>query len=242
MKYYIISSFIVILLIVYLFYYIYKFSYQVYFENKNIYPNKFRPCNYNHLILNNKQLKETNELLLELYKFFDENNIDYFAIGGTLIGAVRNGGFLPFDDDIDIGILSKDAYKIINYSNDDYYFEEIFFGYKFKKRNSETFIDVFIFEYTNNQYKIINGSWPEHSFESFDEIFPLLTVQFSEHDIKIPNKYKIYLDRSFPDWETTIKIDCGHYSNQCTYEKHNIPKEFSVDYDNSKYMCYSKLT
>jgi hypothetical protein len=234
MKYYTFLLIIIILLIIYLFYYIYQRS-----KNNAI---QFIPCDYKHLILNKKQLKETSNLLLELYKFFDENNIDYFAIGGTLIGAVRNGGLLPFDDDIDIGILSDDVDKIINYSDDNYYFEEIFFGYKFKKRNSETFIDVFIFEYKNNQYQIIDDHWVEHSFKSYDEIFPLRTVQFSELQVKIPNKYKIYLDRSFPNWDTTIKVDCGHYSDECTYEKHNIPNEFNVEYDNSKYLCYSKFT
>ena len=237
MKYYIILL-IIILLITYLIYYTHQFS-KTYSGNN---PNKFTPCNYEHLVLSNKQLKETRKLLLKLYSFFDENNIDYFAIGGTLIGAVRNGGLLPFDDDIDIGILSDDVDKIISYSDDNYYFEEIFFGYKFKKRNSDTFIDVFIFEYKNDQYQIINDNWVDHSFHSIDEIFPLLTVQFSEYKIKIPNKYKTYLDRSFPNWDTTIKVDCGHYSDQCTYDKHNIPTEFNVDYDNSKYMCYSKLT
>ena len=56
---------------------------------------------------------EQKKLLLEMLSYVDkicrDNNINYSMIGGSLIGAVRHHGYIPWDDDIDI-ILTKDNY------------------------------------------------------------------------------------------------------------------------------------
>ncbi len=63
-------------------------------------------------VLKRLQDAET-EILLVVDNVCRENGIDYFLMAGNLLGAVRHGGFIPWDDDTDIGMAWEDYCKFI---------------------------------------------------------------------------------------------------------------------------------
>lgn len=51
------------------------------------------------------------EILKETIKVFEKNGIRYVVSDGTMLGAVRHKGFIPWDDDVDLSIPRSDYEK-----------------------------------------------------------------------------------------------------------------------------------
>lgn len=72
--------------------------------------------------------KEYKKVLVNILRYFDElcrnNNIKYSLIAGSMIGAVREGGIIPWDDDIDVILMPEEYIKLLhvlkNERNDTY--------------------------------------------------------------------------------------------------------------------------
>lgn len=67
-------------------------------------------------VLTETETKALQKISLDMLLFFDDfckkNNLTYFLCGGGCIGAVRNGGFIPWDDDIDVFMPRPDYERL----------------------------------------------------------------------------------------------------------------------------------
>lgn len=78
------------------------------------------------------ELRKLQHRMLEMLEYFDsfckENNVKYWLSSGSCLGAIRHGGFIPWDDDMDIEMLREDYEKFIalrkEFNNDNFVIQD----------------------------------------------------------------------------------------------------------------------
>ena len=48
-------------------------------------------------------------ILKDFIKFCEKNNLTYYIYAGSMLGAIRHNGFIPWDDDLDV-VMFRDDY------------------------------------------------------------------------------------------------------------------------------------
>ena len=127
------------------------------------------------------------ELELDILKEFDricrENGLSYTVAGGTMIGAVRHKGFIPWDDDIDVGMSVGDYRKFCRIAQKQ-------LGEKFFFQNSYTDMwDVSIAKIRMNGTTAIEEGAEKYNYHQgiWIDIFPMTGVKDSDRWIKLMN-------------------------------------------------------
>lgn len=119
------------------------------------------------------QRSEVQEIIWNIMKvvkeYLDKNDIPYFLLAGSLLGAVRHKGFIPWDDDIDIGIPRK-QYELLlkNIENDlpEYLSLKTFY-------NDQNYYYCFARIVDNRHHTLRTGSEMERTEPIWVDIFPL---------------------------------------------------------------------
>ncbi len=146
------------------------------------------------------------EMLLLIDKICKENDIKYFVDFGTMLGAVRHKGFVPWDDDLDIMMPRPDYMRFQEIAlkglPEPYYFQCIYNNgaWMFSKvRNTNTTG----FEINYNTPKMHHGLWVD--------IFPLDSVPDSSENSKLifAMTYIIYLMAFSPDAVSKMRKEKG---------------------------------
>lgn len=124
-------------------------------------------------------------ILVKIDEICRKNGINYFLFGGTLLGAVRHKGFIPWDDDIDISMLREDYDKLAHIiQNKDY-------GLNFLRieENPDTIYPYGKICDTSTEIEEINFKKVK-GYGVFVDVFPFDFLPENEHErAKLKRKY-----------------------------------------------------
>lgn len=127
--------------------------------------------------LRKAQLYITNEIK----RICDLHNIHFFLDCGTLIGAVRHGGFIPWDDDIDLGMLREDYEKFLTIAPKEIGTEFIIDNYTTNPDYALVFSKIRL---KGTKYIEAKGSpFAKHN-EIFVDIFPYYEISDNDRERK----------------------------------------------------------
>jgi phosphorylcholine metabolism protein LicD len=198
---------------------------------------KFNSNHNENLII--AQKKMTN-MFYEFNRICDKYNLNYWCIGGTFVGTIRHNGWVPWDGDIDVGMLHDDYKKFKEYAKSELpktmaLFDSSINGLsRIRDLYSQYIdslddinhqglqIDIFLYDikYENNKkvVKFIGSndfmeSYKENVFD-YDDVFPLVKGTFENIQVNIFNKYKKLSKHIFGDYPPPMPNEEKRYTHE----------------------------
>jgi len=202
-------------------------------------------------------IRKSQKIMTQMLKKFDQvctkYNLKYWAIGGTLIGAVRHAGWIPWDGDIDVGMTEKDYNKLKKIieselpeeyffqtkENDKYYTSPINkIRYKYawysdgdpKRWHHGIQLDIFVLDNNGNIPGLPSDGDRPRIYKRKDIqsiLFPVKRLPFEDTTVWVPNNYEKYLTLwlgSYPPKILSLK-KCATHEGRISFDVPKLWKE-----------------
>ena len=144
-------------------------------------------------------------ILNDIDKFCKKNKINYWIDCGTMLGAARHGGYIPWDDDIDVGMLREDYDKFLKTYN------------KQAKR-----------------YRLYASELDKDYYFQFGKVMDTKTVLYEPDETGIKSKVyvDVFVYDNAPDDNNELK---KQYDKRDFYNKFRIAQLYPESYDKSSF-------
>lgn len=163
--------------------------------------------------ISEKQALNLYQLMKDTHEILEKNNIAYWIDSGTLLGAVRHQGIIPFDDDLDIGIIHADEIRLQQILPQ---FEQLGYTTSFERAYNickKVCLDIFVFHKEKGKFIYTNlnarSKYPNDFFYE-QELYPLKKYKLGSIEVYGPAEYKEHLNRQYPEWDKYAVIYNPH--------------------------------
>lgn len=190
------------------------------------------------------------DILFEFADFCEKNNLKYFLAFGSLLGAVRHKGYIPWDDDIDVWMPRPDYDRFIEVFRNKNENENYSICVPSEKISKHSFLKL----YNNRSFKIESGVKYDNNYLGVDiDIWPLDAQpddynEYKKWFKKLRFQYLLFFARisnlSYGSFVRRLKVFL--LKCVCGTKKHILAKTDKLHnrytYDNAKYIgtviCY----
>lgn len=167
----------------------------------------------------------TLEVLKKLSSICDTLQINYFAMYGTLIGAVRHKGFIPWDDDLDVAMLRPEFDKFVQYCLTN---QDALYPFRLIDIAEDPDYPFMIPRFCDMRYQMVYNEMPDLNMGVFIDIYPFDGVGEAvpmdiQKLIRIKNRYATGMtyavSKTFPGSKKSLIHKTIRYMYYCYSKK-----------------------